>query len=129
MRYGLILCVLIVYGCKEQNINQCKTEEKKVSQEKIVDIAKEHILLSGYPSKTFEGRKVIVDDGNMIWKKNLDGLKQQAPDIAEKYRILLDKRDYQAVGFILENEKCIGGDIWVFVDKKTGEIITSVSGI
>jgi hypothetical protein len=50
-------------------------------------------------------------------------LKRDYPDDARRLEIL-EGRDYQAVLYTPKSPTAMGGILWVFIDKKTGEVIT-----
>lgn len=116
----ILVFAICLLGCKQKPKNQPLTEE----QIKIIEIATKKAKSDGIDLKY---REVYYDVGNEAWTRKLDEIKKNSPDYAirRNYFKILDAYDYQAVLLALKTDQLVlGGDIWVFVDKKTGEVIT-----
>jgi len=82
--------------------------QRSLSKEQIIEIAKSKAEELGFNLKEMT---VFYDEDNQK---------------LEEYP-LLSGRDYQAVYFT-PKELMLGGDLWIFIDKNTGEVITYVMG-
>ena len=95
-------------------------------ERKIMQIAEDYARTIGYSLKH---RFIYFDKNNKMWKQMLEGIAEQDSDEAKKYKDELETYDFQAIGFRLDDPKDIGGDLWIFVDKKTDTVITYVEGV
>ncbi|OGX04196.1 MAG: hypothetical protein A3G87_01385 [Omnitrophica bacterium RIFCSPLOWO2_12_FULL_50_11] len=110
----MILCftslLLLVTGC-----------HNSLSQEEIVDAARAVAAKEGFD---LHGKSVLYDRDNEEWKETQKILRQVGSSMGGQLSQLVD-RDYQVVYFSPENiANTRGGGFWVFIDKKTGEVIT-----
>lgn len=64
-------------------------------------------------------RSICFDVDNKFWRKKLELMDKER---AQKYKFL-ENKNYQAVCLALI-EILKGQDIWFFIDKKTGEVLT-----
>ncbi len=102
----------------------CGCRQSVLTEQQIIEIA----INKAKPEKVnLDIREVYYDLGNKAWTRKLVEIKKNSPDYAKSrnYFEILDTYDYQAVLFALKPDlNVLGGDLWVFVDKKTGEVIT-----
>ncbi len=100
-------------------------EQSTLTKQQIIEIATRQAKAEGVG---LDIREVCYDLGNKAWARKLAGIKKNSPDYAKSrnYFKILDDHDYQAVFFALKPDLLSykGGDLWVFVDKKTGQVIT-----
>lgn len=97
-------------------------EQSTLTKQQIIDIATKKAKAE---EVSLDIREIYYDLGNKAWARKLAEIKKNSPDYAKSrnYFKILDAYDYQAVLFALK-PLILGGDLWVFVDKKTGEVIT-----
>lgn len=69
--------------------------------------------------------RVIADEENSIWKAYVKSgpVLEWNPDLRKQ----LEGRDFWAIGY-MPKEPQLGGDLTVFIDKQTGNIITVIQG-
>ncbi len=91
-------------------------ERKELSKEEIIQIA---VKAAKKEQLDLAWRTIIYDDGNKLWKEKIKHINKE---MAPNYEFLKNK-NYQAVCFALK-EGLLGGDVWFFVDKATGEVLT-----
>jgi hypothetical protein len=102
----------------------CGCKESTLTKQQIIDIATKKAKAE---EVTLDIRQVHYDVGNQAWGTKLTEIKQNSPDYAKSrdYFKILDSYDHQAVLFALKPDaNVLGGDLWVFVDKTTGNVIT-----
>lgn len=95
---------------------------KILDKEKIIAIANKEWEARGHDVNE---SIVYYDTNNKLWNEELFRLQKESTDYAKRFKIL-NKRDYQVVRYELKQEDghiVLGGVLWVFVDKKTGEVI------
>ncbi|HOW59357.1 MAG TPA: hypothetical protein PLO78_06515 [Candidatus Omnitrophota bacterium] len=130
LRFGI--CVfLLAMGM----VNGVKAAEA-LSKEKIIEIAKAKAVERGYD---IDSMKIIYDDSNEMFKKHLkrkgvskynketNEWKPVRGTTPEEDRPKLKGKDYQTLYFG-PKQMMKGGDLWVFVDRKTGEVLDTVGG-
>lgn len=98
--------------------SQPKTEEEK-KQEAAVEIAKQKAIQLGYDIKNMV---IDIDSKNTIWKRY--SLNNKDPEVIEK----LGNKEYWAIHFELKEINIHDGDLWVFVDKDSGEVLYTLKG-
>ncbi len=106
--------IISISGC-QQNV---------LTKQQIINIATKEAKAENI---TLDIREVYYDLGNNAWARKLVEIKKNSPDYAKSrnYFKILDTYDYQAVLFALKPDILVlGGDFWVFVDRKTGKVIT-----
>jgi hypothetical protein len=91
-----------------------------LKKEDIVQIATRYWLGRGGSLKYHHP---VYEEGNVEWIETLEDLRLRYPEFATQYDVL-NGRDYQVVKFQLVPES-LGGSVWVFVDRCTGEVIKS----
>ena len=123
--YSIILLLLLI-GCKE-NVDSNESDKNTLTKKQIIEIANEEATSRGFKVNIWT--KVIYDVDNKVWKEYHPNIKRQVnirqqvePDYTDPYEIL-EKADFQAVHYHSRTPKH-GGGLWVFVDRKTGKIIT-----
>jgi hypothetical protein len=89
-----------------------KTEDMDITYDEDNQKIKEHLKRSGVST---------YNEGTKTWEKD----SPTAPE--QEYPELKDK-DYQAVYFGPKEAGIKGGDLWVFIDKNTGEVIKYIRG-
>ena len=90
--------------------------EEELSKEQIIEIATKEAEKEGL---NLEWRTIIYDEGSKLWEEKVKTInKEKVP----RYEFLKEK-NYQAVLFVLK-EGLKGGDIWFFIDKVSGEVLT-----
>ena len=114
-------------------ISFAKTE---LSKEEIMNIAVKKASALGFSE---EKMTIVYDAGNKEIKENTKNAgvsvynrktgawDKESPATPEKSYPQLMGRNYQAIYFG-PRERQKGGDLWIFVDKNSGEIITYVLG-
>ena len=99
-------------------------EQSTLTKQQIIDIATKKAKAE---EVSLDIREVYYDLGNKAWARKLAEIKKNSPDYAKSrdYFKILDSYDYQAVLFAIKPDlNVLGGDFWVFVDRKTGKVIT-----
>jgi hypothetical protein len=91
-----------------------------LTREKIIDIANREVISRGLQ---LDDKEIYYDIDNVKWKDMLSYLRENSPDFAKRYEVL-EGRYYQAIVYSPKDKHVIGGVLWVFVDRKTGEVIT-----
>lgn len=119
-RYFFIIFILLISGCKKQVGNVSEDDANMLTKQEIIDIANKKAISEGLP---LDSSKVHYDVDNKKWKQMLVLLKRDYPDDARRLEIL-EGRDYQVVLYTPKSPTAMGGILWVFIDKKTGEVIT-----
>lgn len=109
---------------------------KELSKEDIINIAVKRAIELGFSK---EETTVFYDEGNKRLKENAKnigvstynektGIWEKDPQTTpeKRYPYLVD-RNYQAIYFVPKKMQ-LGGDLWVFIDKNSGEVISYVFG-
>jgi hypothetical protein len=117
---GLVIMMLfVILGCEAEREHPGVMQ---LSKQRAITIANEFAKSLGYDLAKM---KASADENNSVWKSYLS-----SSDITRReYSNLIGKlagRDYWAVYYRLEPER-FGGDLFVFVDKRTGKIIEHLS--
>ena len=106
------------------------------SKEKIIEIAKSKAAELGY---SLDSMEVTYDEGNEMLKKHLrqagvSEYNRETKDwkpvegtTPEQAHPEVKNRNYQAVYFGPKKMQ-LGGDLWVYVDRETGEVINAIGG-
>lgn len=94
-------------------------QNAKLNKDKIIEIANKKLEEKGYKLSEM---KTLYEPSNKSWKEQFQYLKDIDSQILGRLEVL-EGRDYQAVLYT-PKEQMLGGIFWVFVDRKTGEIIT-----
>ena len=92
-------------------------ENESLSQVKVIAIATEAVKAKGV---SLEAVSIIYDDGNKLWSEKIGAL--TSPSSNPNYGVLVKGflKNYRTVYFDFKEPL---PDIWVFVDKDTGEIL------
>jgi hypothetical protein len=116
---------LMLAGCSPRE-NLPKIEAHVVSEREAIQIANREAVRLGYDVKKMS---IEIDQNNSAWRSALasvDVLKMK-PDLAKR----LQHRDYWAIHYA-PNQKLgppvFGGELFVFVDKQTGDVIAHLMG-
>jgi hypothetical protein len=106
----VIIATLGIVGCKQNML----------TEKAILKIANTEAEKRGH---ILESDNIYYDHGNKLWKEKLGYIGKNVPDQAERLKVL-DNRKYQAVHYYPKDKMTLGGLLWIFVDKETGEVIT-----
>ena len=116
--FMLGLMFMVVYAsCALPEVNQSKFN---ADQKVVIDIAKQKAKELNYNIKEME---IVIDNQNMEWSRYLAEIKKWQPELIKP----LENKDYVAV-YYRPKKMQMGGDLWVFVDKQTGKVITVIQG-
>ena len=122
--FVIVIIMITVLSCTKRDSGSRKA--KPLDKEEIIAVAKEYLLEREF---FLDSAKVFYDEGNLIWEEDGDQFIEQFPGEAHKVK-LLEGHDYQIVGFGPQDDA-----IWfdlscvlVFVDRNSGEVITSLWG-
>jgi hypothetical protein len=91
-----------------------------LTKQQIIDIANRKVASEGLQLGEYE---VYYDADNVKSRQIMADIKENSPTFTERFKAL-EGRDYQAVIYELKGLYVKGGRLTVFVDRKTGEIIT-----
>ena len=120
MKRIILITLLLVFPvvCFGQDAETQATPkyEEELSKEQIIEIATKEAEKEGL---NLEWRTIIYDEGNKLWEEKVKTINKE---MAPRYEFLKEE-NYQAVLFALK-EGLIGGDIWIFIDKVSGEVLT-----
>lgn len=94
--------------------------QKMLTRQQIIDIANDVVISRRLQ---LDEKNVYYDEGNVESTERIVSIRERNPDFAERFKVL-EGRDYQTVLYTPKNERIIGGVFRVFVDRKTGEVIT-----
>lgn len=109
----LILLMCIFVGCRKEMDANMKSEN-----EQILEDARRFLDSKGLSTK---GKIALFDIKNEEWEKTTEFLKNEKSHI--KTLELLANKDFQAVRFSPSDKLTLGGEYWVFVDKKSKTVI------
>lgn len=116
----IIIGIFIAAGC-----HRTDTESSTITNKDMIEIANQALTKIG---ASLDVMQVEIDTNNEKWVDALFYLKTRNPGLAKKYDILKG-RDYQAIHYIPDLNKVLGmGEIFVFIDRKTHEVITICAG-
>jgi hypothetical protein len=122
IRIIILVCIVLVSGgCKKHS----GSSDNMLTEEQIIAIADEVVSSEGPP---ISAMKAEFDVDNKKWEKTLSALIRDDPDFARRYDIL-NNRSYQSVRYVPDTNQIFAGEFYVFVDKKTGEVIAYCGGI
>ena len=128
-----VLCLL---GIALLIASTCFAEGDESSKDELLNTAVNRAKGLGYDT---EKMNVIYDEGNIKLKEHCNRLGvstynkktgkwgKEEPSTPEKDFPVLVGRNYQAIYFSPKQIQK-GGDLWIFIDKNTGEIIKWVGG-
>jgi len=123
----IFIFVILISGCKKDVSNNLEDSNSMLTKEQIINRANELIISLEFSLDAM--KEVYYDVNNKEWKGVLAELNKEDPDFAQQYKIELKNRIYQAVRYRPDITKTVSGELWVFVDKKTGEVITYCGGL
>lgn len=118
------------------NIPAAAKDQAELSQDEVIRIASDKAQELGFKT---EEMSVLFDEDNAkiiehsrrsgvsVYNKKTGKWDKALPSTPEKDFPVLEGRNYQAVYFAPKAQR-MGGDLWVFVDKSTGEVIKWVLG-
>ena len=117
---ALLLILISMNGCYADKKNG--VINMRLSKESILQIANIESVRLGY---AIHNMIVDVDESNTAWNKYISNgfFLQSNPVLRDK----LKDRVFWAI-YYAPKEKQFGGDLWIFVDAKNGEIITRIKG-
>ena len=107
--------LLVVFLIRNKPIQVSSERRTKLSDAEIIQIATKAARIEGI---NLIYRSICFDVENKFWKEKLRTMDK---DKARNYKFLENKK-YQAVCLSLI-EILNGRDVWVVIDKKTGEIL------
>ena len=95
---------------------------KELSKDEVIGIATEQLKAKGI---SVEGVTVVYDDGNKLWEETFG--KATVEDQSANYGVLKRgfMKNYRTVYFDFKEP---APDIWVFMDKDTGEVLEVFNG-
>lgn len=112
---------LIVIACQICLSSWATADDAQLSRDKVVEVASREAAKMGYDLNTLA---VDVSEYSTPWNRCLD---REATSAYARERLeKLTGRDYYAVVFWPKEFKGVGGGLCVYVDKHSGEIITSI---
>lgn len=107
-----LACLMAGAACAQVGQVMTKSETMEKAQKYVQDAG-----------ATLEGVDVIYDDGNTMWQERAVVLEQNVENKGILPHGMLVNKDYQVVYFDYA-ETSPQGDIWVFLDNTTGDVIT-----
>jgi hypothetical protein len=113
----LLGSVTVFLGC-EQEMHMDGVLTKK----QIIKIANEE-LVTGLFEFDLRDYEVYYDVGNKKWADKAAHYKKDPLDFEKRFKVL-ENHDFQVVRYKMKGKDVLGGVIWVFVDRKTGEVLT-----
>ena len=114
------LCISFSYiGCSKKKDFDAKDTEI-LTKEKILKIANKEAKTFDF---TLDESEVLYDVDRAEWRENLKFMAESDPNWPREYD-LLNGRDYVIVLYRPKKTTVLGGVLWLFIDKKTGEVIT-----
>jgi len=123
MTIAFVIVSVIIFstlGCF--SLDNQRGKKKMITKKMAIDIADKKIKELNYDIQTME---IYLDDGNSKWNNYLlaSHIEKDQPELV----IPLKNRIYWAIYYAPRLHQ-YGGDLWVFVDKETGVIITVIQG-
>jgi len=93
----------------------------ELSKDEIKAIAIKEVKAKGFK---IEGAEIIYDSGNKMWTRKIGYLTQKIDDRNHGVLVQGFQKNYRTVYFDLKEP---ANDLWVFVDKDTGEVLAVIS--
>lgn len=115
----VLLLLFKISGC-EEDTNSRGSNMSMLTKKKIIEIANKEAVSHGFKINIWT--RVFYDVNNKEWKEHYKYIKQEDPNFAAPFAIL-ENVDYQTVQYSSRIPQP-GGILWIFIDKKTGKIIT-----
>jgi len=134
MSKKISLLLLVIVLCFASSV--VFSQSNKLTKEQIIRIAISKAAELGYKT---EEMNIVYDEGNKSIKEHLryarvskynektKELDKVLPTTPEKEYPELNGKDYQSV-YLCPKVAMPGGDLWVFIDRNTGEVIKYVCG-
>jgi hypothetical protein len=131
----LFLLLLVIVLCFASSF--AFSQSNQLTKERIIQIAISKARDLGYKT---EKMNIVYDDGNKSIKEHLKHIgvstynektkkwEKDLPTTPGKEYPELKGKDYQSVYFGPKGSGILGGNLWVFVDKNTGEVIKYIRG-
>jgi len=113
----MIMAVFVLSG-----VTGAIAQNKELSKDELIAVATEEVKSKGID---VEGVTVVYDEGNKLWAETLG--KATVQDESPNYGILKKGflKNYRTVYFDFKEPL---PDIWVFIDKDTGEVLEVYTG-
>lgn len=137
MRRIIIISLSFLLISNFIKITEVFSQSDKLTKEQITQIAIGKAQALGYK---IEDMDIIYDEDNQKIKEHLTrrgvstynedtkAWEKDSPTTPEQEYPELKDKDYQSVYFGPRGEGIKGGDLWVFIDKNTGEVIKHIGG-
>lgn len=110
----LAVASLMLLVCSRAMAQPPVTQE--VPKEKILAIATEEVTVKGY---NLEGVTIIYDDGNRLWEETVGKMTElNSPNFGIFKKGFM--KNYRTVYFDFKDPL---PDVWVFIDKDTGDVL------
>lgn len=121
-----LLLVIFIMGCGYLN---GETRSKLIDKKKTREISIAEAERLGYNTSLMN---ISIDENNTLWRKYSSSLNlttgatllDEMPEVKNKLR----NKIFWAVYFDPRNIEQHGGDLWVFVDRTTGDVILYLKG-
>lgn len=113
----ILFFTLISGGC----VHMPKENKKAVTLNESIAIAKKVANELGYIITELE---VVADSQNSLWNKHKINILTGNIDLKKK----LENEEYWVIYFRPKDINRVGGDLFVFIDKKTGTVIGYLRG-
>ncbi len=123
----VLALLLVVLGCRSHPSSEFAGNGKMPSREQIVKKAEAWVRETDNLKEEDE-LHINFDDGNKMWRDLFKDLEQDDPDAARVFHKKLDRRDYQSV-LVGRGPHTLGGTYCLLIDRKTGEVITTMMGV
>lgn len=122
-----VICMFIIMSIVALLLTACALREREVTR---MDIAKEKVLqISNREAEklgyNLSELTVNIDDKNSLWEEYIKSGPILEYDQALKNT--LENKEYWAI-YYRPKRLQKGGDLFVFIDKHTGEVLTSAKG-
>ena len=122
---AFIMLSMLMVGCTDKKEVDSENSNGTLTKQNIMDIANKAAMSC---ELYIDGMKAYYDVGNKKWEKSLSEALEEDPDEAIPIKEHLENRCYQAVLYE-PNQAMFDGTFWIFIDKKTGEVILFAVGI
>lgn len=117
MRKTLFLSTIVLAGFLSFSAYAQEAEKIVTEKDKIISIASEELKLKGYK---LEDVVITYDDGNKLWAEQVGKYTEltNSPNFGIFQKGFMN--NYRTVYF---DYKAPAPDVWVFIDKDTGEVL------
>jgi len=119
----LLILLLFALGCSILLGQEVATKRTALIMEQAIEIGKIELKKMGFDTQNMN---VIADEENTAWKEFVSS----NPSIMESKNVRemkLSERNYWAI-YYTPKERALGGDAWIFIDKKDLKVIGMVLG-